>query len=802
MAHPHRFVAASLLGLVVAACGLDRAPATDAAGSAAAGPDARWAWHPAPAQVVPGATTVLWDLVQQRPRQLVGAMAPPVDLGRDADAAVVARAVLAAHAPGLALETDPADLVETTRRTGLAGTYVRLAQHVGGLPVFEAEVVVLVGRDAGGAPLVRAINLAHAGVVPAAAVRPGADVGAVAALAAARRYLAQVGGGADPEVGAPTVVRGLVVEAGAPRLAYQLELASHRHRWRVVVDATTGQVRSVRDRNPSVDGTGLVFDPDPVASTGNPGLTDDNDADSPALDAARFAVTLPRLDGTGVLRGPWADARSSNAAQRATEAGLDFSYPRSDDRFEEVMAYYHLDRAQARVQALGFTAVNNRVQEAVANAFAADNSFYSSTTKRLEFGRGGVDDGEDGDIILHEYGHSIHDDQVPGWGGGDERSMGEGFGDYFAGSFQGTLGRGVGDPACVGDWDAVAYDTRSPPCLRRLDEPKHWPEDAVGQVHADGELWSGALWRARTVVGADVMDRLVLESHFLLSTNESFASASAALLVADDLLFAGANQAPVRRALYHHGLLRTPRPTQAYSDVLAVDPTVVASPTDGAGTYPADLDDTRTITMPGALAVRVHFQLLDTEAGGGCEAGLCDAVYLFDGAGDLYQILGGAQSGVTSVQVPGDTVRIRLVTDRSGPALGYVIDRAEAMGGAPLPDAGPPDARVDAGIDAVADATVDATVDAGLDAQVDAAVDAAVDTDAGAAIDAATPADATPAGPDAVAGGGDDGDGGCGCRSGADDAGATGLAAVLVVGLVGRRRRRVWVVPDSTRPHP
>jgi hypothetical protein len=39
---------------------------------------------------------------------------------------------------------------------------------------------------------------------------------------------------------------------------------------------------------------------------------------------------------------------------------------------------------------------------------------------RLAFGEGGVDDAEDVDVVLHEYGHAIQHDTVPGWGGRHE----------------------------------------------------------------------------------------------------------------------------------------------------------------------------------------------------------------------------------------------------------------------------------------------------------------------------------------------------------------------------------------------
>src|SRR5262249_29845093 len=157
---------------------------------------------------------------------------------------------------------------------------------------------------------------------------------------------------------------------------------------------------------------------------------------------------------------------------------------RSNDHFEEVMAYYHLDRAQNRIQTvLGFNDVNNRVQVAVADAINADNSFYSPNTLEINYGKGGVDDAEDADVILHEYGHSIQDNQVPGFGGGDEGAMGEGFGDYLAASFNSVLSHKITDAFCLADWDSTAYSSDTPKCLRRLDGTKHYPEFLRGEVH-------------------------------------------------------------------------------------------------------------------------------------------------------------------------------------------------------------------------------------------------------------------------------------------------------------------------------
>ena len=46
-----------------------------------------------------------------------------------------------------------------------------------------------------------------------------------------------------------------------------------------------------------------------------------------------------------------------------------------------------------------------------------------------------------------------------------------------------------------------------PPCLRRVDGNKIYPRDKVNQVHADGEMWSRALWDIRSLVGGTTADR-------------------------------------------------------------------------------------------------------------------------------------------------------------------------------------------------------------------------------------------------------------------------------------------------------
>src|SRR3954469_10445550 len=142
------------------------------------------------------------------------------------------------------------------------------------------------------------------------------------------------------------------------------------------------------------------------------------------------------------------------------------------------MGYYWVTRAQLYIQSLGFgstlPAVNKRQQLLRVDQFGGDNSFYRNGTSKLTItvGKGGVDDGEDAEVIVHEYGHSVQDDQVPGFGSSLEAgSIGEAFGDYLSVAVTSwATGVPTRTPeACVADWDSTSYTSTVPHCLRRLD---------------------------------------------------------------------------------------------------------------------------------------------------------------------------------------------------------------------------------------------------------------------------------------------------------------------------------------------
>ena len=305
-----------------------------------------------------------------------------------------------------------------------------------------------------------------------------------------------------------------------------------------------------------------VFAPNPVADLGIQTLTDQKDADyfsaDPALARAYHRVTLTDLDWSGTLTGTYAKV-VSETGKAAVDTGGGFVYTRDQDQFEQTMGYYWVTQAQRYIQSLGFgstlRAVNKRQQLLRINQFGGDNSFYREGTGKLTItlGKGGVDDAEDAEVIVHEYGHSVQDDQVPGFGSTPEAgAIGEAFGDYLAVTVSAHFAPTADEP-CVADWDSTSYTSTTPHCLRRVDGNKHYPQDVEGEVHADGEIWSRALWDIHQALGGKLADTIIIDAQFGFTPDITM-RAAAAQTIATARLLAPSAEKPVRAAFAARGL--------------------------------------------------------------------------------------------------------------------------------------------------------------------------------------------------------------------------------------------------------
>ena len=315
--------------------------------------------------------------------------------------------------------------------------------------------------------------------------------------------------------------------------------------------------------NGSSTGSALVFVPNPVSSLGDESLTDQKDSDAAVPPAAYHAVQLTNLDGSGYLRGDYADVYSSTG-KLAFSPNNTFAYTRSQDQFEQVMAYYWITEAQKYVQSLGFgstlPAINDEPQNVRIDQLGADNSFETTHPKdELRFGKGGVDDAEDGEVILHEYGHALHAAQNFNFAPEENGAISEGFGDYWAVTVSDVVSQRLGVPEleplpCVADWDSTSYTSGPVHCLRRLDTNLHYPADLNGEVHHDGQIWSRALWDIRQALGHVKADTIILQgtNGYTGTTMPDLANRTVA---AAQSLYGNATANTVRQAFVARGIL-------------------------------------------------------------------------------------------------------------------------------------------------------------------------------------------------------------------------------------------------------
>jgi zinc metalloprotease ZmpB len=293
----------------------------------------------------------------------------------------------------------------------------------------------------------------------------------------------------------------------------------------------------------SVTGSGAVFMVNPVQSSGDQTLRDQKDS-ATAVPASEYAtVELRNLDGSGYLSGAWANVRSNTGSQ-AFSSTNEFFYDRSQEQFEQVMGYFWINQAQEYLQSLKFgislPPILKRPYDVRINQYGIDNSYMWDKKDLIRLGKGGVDDAEDAEVIVHEYGHAVQNDQIPGFGGSfDAGAIGESFGDYFAVSVGLDAARDNGWPvrapeSCPMDWDATSYDPTAPHCIRNFhtgftiqNRPENWG------IHSVGQIWSQALWEIRAGYVAQGLttaawDTTLISSQFDYAPDTTFQAAAKA----------------------------------------------------------------------------------------------------------------------------------------------------------------------------------------------------------------------------------------------------------------------------------
>lgn len=517
-------------------------------------------------------------------------------------------------------------------REGSYARHVRFRQTLAGVPVYRADVTVSLDRR--GQP-----TMVVSGYIPRLEQVRGFDP-VPALLRAAAQDIAR--SAADPEltVSEPELV---VYASDIPRLVWKVPAVSAGLpvSWHVLVDAGTGEIHRMLNTSlhahkassvspgsgraavraapahvaglaPSpvvlaptmpppfvvsppvsgkgirtVDGAGLVFDPDPLTSAGveyGGDYQDGDDADTAALTGQLVQVTLRDItqgsDGLHRLDGPYVRIEGDPHTVPAMPNADAFNFTRSDDRFEAVNAYYHIDKSRRYAQSLdvGYTLLDFPVR-VNPQAFDGDNSVYLPDDRSLHFGTGGIDDAEDADVLWHEYAHALLDHTTPGLVGPFEgMALHEGWADYWAASYSRFLSEE--DPRIPRhDWKRLYNWDGNASCWsgRTLDHTGHYDDNMayevsgcqiVPDIYQWGLLWATTMMDIYPHVGRGVLDRLHLASHAYLASVSDFRDAAEALIQADQAIYDGAHIGVLVQELGEAGYVDP----GAYGPILAHDP--------------------------------------------------------------------------------------------------------------------------------------------------------------------------------------------------------------------------------------
>ena len=500
----------------------------------------------------------------------------------EGETAVVALAFLRTNAALFSIGPGDIDSLRETNRTAVAGlTQLTFQQVLGGRPVWGGSARVAVD-SVGRVVQAEVGDLIAGGAVSGAATLDAAEAAAVgwqaaagAASADALTALEPSPSGRlrfeNPEDGAPLIVEPVIFPrapaAGLP--AFRIFVSSAAGSFEILVSAVDGELLYRAGRTAEV-GSGRIYREHPgrsnseIVAFGAGWLPEDA-----TVTMGNFADSF--LDEIGDGR---PDPINSNGLVngRASSESQTFDFPYTDDEFPDLgtaaaavtNAFYFANLAHDYFYDLGFTETDGNFQTsngdkggvggdavtlsvrsltAFLNAFnvTGPDGEPSSIDLGIFFPQTGGfrESAVDGDVVMHEYVHGVSTRLV----GGPETvsclfdpqpaAVAEAISDYFAISL-------YDDPVMA------EYVTGDVERGIRRDSYRNYPRtlrhvgDTYSEEHDDGEILAAALWDARTALGAEVMDQLVVDGLKLAPCSPTFLDLRDSILTAAGTQHSGA----------------------------------------------------------------------------------------------------------------------------------------------------------------------------------------------------------------------------------------------------------------------
>ena len=203
-------------------------------------------------------------------------------------------------------------------------------------------------------------------------------------------------------------------------------------------------------------------------------------------------VILPSNIGTQIrykLEGLYANVETIGSTpdifQNLTSSST-ILFDNSNSTIQERTAYWAVGEVHSHLKNIfpTFTGLDASLETNIDEAGSCNAFFAGSSINFYAEGGGCNATAKIPDVVYHEYGHAINSGRYNSGSGMWNGAMNEGFADIWALSLTNSPILGAG-------WDLVDPTIS----VRRYDQDrKVYPQDLVGEVHADGEIIAGAFW--------------------------------------------------------------------------------------------------------------------------------------------------------------------------------------------------------------------------------------------------------------------------------------------------------------------
>lgn len=305
--------------------------------------------------------------------------------------------------------------------------------------------------------------------------------------------------------------------------------------------------------------SGYVFYPDPLTSANkNYGgaYVDNNDSSNTALNNERVWVNFKANYNQGVFSLESSTVRmvehEAPVIYPVTSTQPVFSFERHESGFEDVNCFYHINEFKNTIDSTGHNLPGFLVQADAHGVFGTDQSWYSPNIRKLAFGEGGVDDAEDPDVVVHEFGHAVVDGAVVGITSVpvERASLEEAICDYFAVAYSRLYSSNQSDR--VFNWDGHNEFWNG----RMASSAKDYQQQNFnGSIYAHTDIIASCLTEIESSIGYTATMDILLESLYRLTTNSTFVDFAQSMVQVDQLLNAGANYGIIVSAFQRRNIL-------------------------------------------------------------------------------------------------------------------------------------------------------------------------------------------------------------------------------------------------------